>query len=257
MTVRNLERSDELCAFSFTSWRARLRPDARRTVRFLALEEVAIWYVVLRVRGEKSSIISCPASKKHAPGREINWTGTQCTLRPFGLTAVVARGHSEPDHKRFRPVKRPGVPARECGFARGSVHVDAAVQAVLPRSRGRPCRTACWSAGCSGRCRTAAPTGPATTMAVPSLLLTRALHRAGGRVEDVDLAVAEVAHQQHVGELAEVGRRHREAPGGVQHATGRRSGASAGCPACRTRSRRPRPAPVFSCVTGSGCAYAT
>src|SRR4051812_41669692 len=42
MTVRNLERSDELCAFSFTSWRARLRPDARRTVRFLALEEVAI-----------------------------------------------------------------------------------------------------------------------------------------------------------------------------------------------------------------------
>ena len=44
MTVRNFERSDELCAFSLTSWRARLRPDARRTVRFLALEEVVIWY---------------------------------------------------------------------------------------------------------------------------------------------------------------------------------------------------------------------
>src|SRR6185503_9251677 len=39
MTVRKCERSAVFCAFSFTSWRARLRPDARRTVFFLALDE--------------------------------------------------------------------------------------------------------------------------------------------------------------------------------------------------------------------------
>ena len=38
--VRNLERSDVLAALSLTSWRARLRPDARRTVFFLALERL-------------------------------------------------------------------------------------------------------------------------------------------------------------------------------------------------------------------------
>src|ERR1041384_2206631 len=36
ITVRNLERSAVLAAFSLTSWRTRLRPDAMRTV-FLAL----------------------------------------------------------------------------------------------------------------------------------------------------------------------------------------------------------------------------
>jgi hypothetical protein len=41
-TVRNFERSAVLAALSFTSWRARLRPEARRTVFFLALEEVAM-----------------------------------------------------------------------------------------------------------------------------------------------------------------------------------------------------------------------
>jgi hypothetical protein len=40
--VRNFERSEVLCAFSFTSWRARLRPEARRTIFFLALVEVAM-----------------------------------------------------------------------------------------------------------------------------------------------------------------------------------------------------------------------
>ncbi len=42
MTVRNFERSAVLAAFSFTSWRARLRPEAMRTVFFLALVEVAM-----------------------------------------------------------------------------------------------------------------------------------------------------------------------------------------------------------------------
>jgi len=39
--VRNFERRAELAALSLTSWRARLRPEAIRTV-FLALEEVAM-----------------------------------------------------------------------------------------------------------------------------------------------------------------------------------------------------------------------
>ena len=41
ITVRNFERRAELAALSLMSWRARLRPEAIRTV-FLALEEVAI-----------------------------------------------------------------------------------------------------------------------------------------------------------------------------------------------------------------------
>jgi hypothetical protein len=41
-TVRNFERREVLAAFSLTSWRTRLRPDAMRTVFFLALEEVAM-----------------------------------------------------------------------------------------------------------------------------------------------------------------------------------------------------------------------
>src|SRR5207253_2281344 len=49
MTVRNFERSAVLAAFSFTSWRVRLRPDAMRTVFFLALEEVAILELVIQV----------------------------------------------------------------------------------------------------------------------------------------------------------------------------------------------------------------
>ena len=42
ITVRNFERSAVLAALSLTSWRARLRPEARRTVFFLALDEVAM-----------------------------------------------------------------------------------------------------------------------------------------------------------------------------------------------------------------------
>src|SRR5690349_4201459 len=42
ITVRNFERSAVFAAFSLTSWRARLRPEAMRTVFFLALEEVAM-----------------------------------------------------------------------------------------------------------------------------------------------------------------------------------------------------------------------
>jgi hypothetical protein len=41
-TVRKRERSEVLAALSTTSWRARLRPEARRTVFFLALDEVAM-----------------------------------------------------------------------------------------------------------------------------------------------------------------------------------------------------------------------
>jgi hypothetical protein len=41
-TVRNFERSAVLAALSLTSWRARLRPEAMRTVFFLALDEVAM-----------------------------------------------------------------------------------------------------------------------------------------------------------------------------------------------------------------------
>ena len=37
--VRYLERRDVFAAFSFTSWRARLRPDARRGFFFLGLPE--------------------------------------------------------------------------------------------------------------------------------------------------------------------------------------------------------------------------
>ena len=42
MTVRNFERRAVFAALSFTSWRARLRPDAMRTVFFFALEVVAM-----------------------------------------------------------------------------------------------------------------------------------------------------------------------------------------------------------------------
>ena len=48
-TVRNFERSDVLAAFRTTSWRARLRPDARRTVFFLAFEEVAMLLLILKL----------------------------------------------------------------------------------------------------------------------------------------------------------------------------------------------------------------
>src|SRR3990167_7453485 len=41
MAVRNFERSAELAAFSLTSWRTRLRPEAMRTV-FLALDADAM-----------------------------------------------------------------------------------------------------------------------------------------------------------------------------------------------------------------------
>src|SRR5471032_1957 len=41
---------------------------------------------------------------------------------------------------------------------------------------------------------------------------------AGSDVKGVDLAVAEIAHQQIIAEGAEVGRRHRQAPWRVQHA---------------------------------------
>ena len=42
ITVRKRVRSDEFAAFRPTSWRARLRPEARRTVFFLAFAEVAM-----------------------------------------------------------------------------------------------------------------------------------------------------------------------------------------------------------------------
>ena len=42
MTVRKCERIAVLAALSLVSWRTRLRPDAMRTVFFLALEAVAI-----------------------------------------------------------------------------------------------------------------------------------------------------------------------------------------------------------------------
>jgi ferredoxin len=42
-TVRKRERSEVLAALSTTSWRARLRPEARRTVFFLALERWPCW----------------------------------------------------------------------------------------------------------------------------------------------------------------------------------------------------------------------
>ena len=48
-TVRNFERSDVLAALRTTSWRARLRPDARRTVFFLAFEEVAMLLLILKL----------------------------------------------------------------------------------------------------------------------------------------------------------------------------------------------------------------
>ena len=52
-TVRNLERSAVFAALSLTSWRARLRPDAMRTVFFLALEEVAIVLGAAEVQRQK------------------------------------------------------------------------------------------------------------------------------------------------------------------------------------------------------------
>jgi len=42
-TVRKCERSEVFSALRLTSWRARFRPDARRTVFFLAFDEVAIF----------------------------------------------------------------------------------------------------------------------------------------------------------------------------------------------------------------------
>src|SRR5688572_12375610 len=43
--VRYLERRDVLAAFSFTSWRARLRPEARRGFFFLGFPEAIVRFL--------------------------------------------------------------------------------------------------------------------------------------------------------------------------------------------------------------------
>src|SRR5690349_16287667 len=61
-TVRNCERSAVFAALSFTSWRARLRPEAMRTVFFLALEDVAM--LLLKVLGgAKTASIAVPQAR--------------------------------------------------------------------------------------------------------------------------------------------------------------------------------------------------
>src|SRR4051812_18259141 len=57
--VRYLERRDVFAALSFTSWRARLRPDARRGFFFLVFPEaMSIVLQCLRMMPAKPAIIS-------------------------------------------------------------------------------------------------------------------------------------------------------------------------------------------------------
>src|SRR5205814_3543800 len=74
MTVRNFERRAVLAAFSFTSWRTRLRPDAMRTVFFLALEEVAVrGFRFQRVQGlAKTSSIAFVLRRLQTASRNVS-----------------------------------------------------------------------------------------------------------------------------------------------------------------------------------------